>query len=441
MSKDTRPTAPSFLLPEQLRVGIYVMLDLPWYKHNFPLGSFKIHTPEQLREVLDLGLPRYRYDPERSDALPDAAPAATKDGAMPPPVGAEPAAEPAGIDDPAQLAKRQRMQILAQRAKQIGQVEKAFAKAAKVMKNLHKNLLSRPKEALEEMGGLVGEMVTVFLESTDVTLHVMGEKAGGEEVYHHSLNVTILAMMLAKDLGFTSEAARQLGIGAMVHDIGLTEIPSQVLMKSPDEYSHAERELRAMHVGYGVNIGRRIGLSPEALAVIAQHHELSDGSGYPNALREAQMTPAARVVSLVNCYDNLCNPVNIAKALTPHEALSLIFAQRRNNFEARAVQLMIHSLGVYPPGSIVQLSNKSLAAVFSINPKKPLRPWVLVYDPTVPKEQAIMLDLEQEPEITITKSIRPALLPPKVAAYLNPRKRVTYFFDGGAETASPPKVA
>lgn len=438
MNKDKQTDDKHYLQPEQLCVGLFVILDLPWFKHNFPLGSFKIHNPKQLSEVLALRLPKYRYDPERSDVPPKETTAAAKDAeALKPIEEAEPVPLPVVANDPESL----RALRLAERAKQIGQVEKSFVKAAKMMKNLNRNLLAQPKETMEEMGGLVGEMVTAFLGSTEATLHVMGEKAGGEDVYHHSLNVTILSMMLTKELGFTPQAAQQLGMGAMVHDIGLTEIPSQVLMKSPDEYSHAEHELRAMHVEYGVDIGRRIGLSPEALAIIGQHHEMVNGSGYPNALKEAEMTPAARVVSMVNFYDNLCNPVDINKAMTPHEALSFMFAQRRSNFEGRALQLMIRSLGVYPPGSIVQLSNKSLAAVFSINPKKPLRPWVLVYDQKVPKEKAIMLDLEQSPEITITKSIRPALLPPKVATYLNPRKRITYFFDGGPEAAAHPKNA
>jgi hypothetical protein len=142
------------------------------------------------------------------------------------------------------------------------------------------------------------------------------------------------------------------------------------------------------------------------------------------------MTEAARLVSLVNCYDNLCNPVNVKKALTPHQALSFIFAQRKTKFDTRALQLMIRSLGVYPPGSIVHLSNDMLATVTAVNPKKPLRPWILVYDEKIPKEEAIMLNLEDTPDITITKAIAPALLPPKAMAYLNPRRRVTYFFDG-----------
>ena len=111
-----------------------------------------------------------------------------------------------------------------------------------------------------------------------------------------------------------------------------------------------------------------------------------------------------------------------------------MFAQRSAKFEKRALQLMVKNLGVYPPGSIVQLSNEAIAAVISVNTGKPLRPWVLLYDAAVPKEEAVMLDLDTEPGLNITKALSPSLLPPEVHAYLNPRKNVSYFFD--AESAS-----
>ena len=107
----------------------------------------------------------------------------------------------------------------------------------------------------------------------------------------------------------------------------------------------------------------------------------------------------------------------------------MMFAQRRAKFEPRALQLMIRSLGVYPPGSIVKLSNDAIALVQSVNPAKPLRPWVLLYDATIPKEEALSIDLEQEPELNIIKAMRPIQLPAAVYDYLSPRKRVTYYFD------------
>jgi len=416
-----------FLSVDQLRLGIFVMIDLPWFKHNFTLNSFKIRNEDQLRELRSLKLPRYRYDPDRSDPLAIAALSAP---AAPSMVSAPVVPVDAIPESVAQLATRERIAAQVKRREQIANVERAFTKAVATMKNLNRNLLSRPKETLEDMGALVGQMIGAFLDSPEATLHVMGDKAGGEEVYYHSLNVTILAMMLAKDMGLDEASARDLGIGSMVHDVGLMDIPDRVLMKAPEEYNHAERTLRLQHVDYGTTIGAKLKLTPGAMAVIAQHHELADGSGYPRGTKGDRMTEAARLVSLVNFYDNLCNPVDIKRAMTPHQALSYMFAQKRSKFDAKALQLMIRSLGVYPPGSIVHLSNDALAMVTSVNPKKPLRPWIMVYDAKVPKEEAIMLDLEKETDINITKAISPALLPPKVAAYLNPRKRVTYFFDG-----------
>lgn len=432
MSTVSDESKSSFVSAEQLRVGLFVELDLPWFKHNFTLSSFKVRSDEQVRELRALALPRYWFDPQRSDPQAVAALAALAVvPSVPPPSQTAPATPSQSIETDAQRERHQRKAMLAKRQEQIANVERAFGKAIATMKNLNRNLLARPKETLEEMGALIGQMIDVFLDSPEATLHVMGDKAGGEEAYFHGLNITILAMMLAKDMGFDANAARDLGIGAMVHDIGLMDIPSRVLTKDPEEYTNAERSLRMMHVEYGCTLGAKLGLTPGAQAIIAQHHELVDGSGYPKALKGERMTEAARLVSLVNYYDNLCNPVNIKKAMTPHQALSFLFAQKRTKFDAKALQLMIRSLGVYPPGSIVHLSNDALAAVTSINPKKPLRPWVMVYDERVPKEEAIMLNLENEAAINITKSIAPALLPPKALAYLNPRKRVTYFFDGG----------
>lgn len=424
----------AFVEPHQLRPGLYVILDLPWFKHNFTLSQFKIRNDQQVRELCELRLERYRIDPTRSDPQ-----ALVGLGAMPAAKPAAPAvvATTASVESPEELARRQRREALAQRQQHIANVERAFSKAISSMKNLNRNLLSKPAETIAEMGGLVGQMVEAFLVCPEATLHVMGDKVGGEEVYFHSLNVSILAMMLAKDMGFDADNARDLGLGALLHDVGLMDIPDKVLTKDPDDYNNAERGLRQMHVEYGCTIGAKLGLPPSVMAIVAQHHEFIDGSGYPRRLQGAQMSEASRLVALVNYYDNLCNPVNVRKAMTPHQALSFIFAQRKTKFDAKALQLMIRSLGVYPPGSIVHLSNDMLATVTAVNPKKPLRPWVLVYDEKVPKDEATLLNLEEVSDINISKSIAPGLLPPKALAYLNPRKRVTYFFDGSNNT--PPQ--
>ena len=216
-------------------------------------------------------------------------------------------------------------------------------------------------------------------------------------------------------------------------------MPDRVLKKRPDEYTKPERDLRAMHCEFGLRIGKQLGLSPEVLAIIFQHHEMADGTGYPTGARLDKIAFAARVVALVNFYDNLCNPADLAQALTPHEALSFMFGQRRAKFDAVILQQMIRCLGVYPPGSIVVLSNEAIGLVMSVNPTKPLRPWVMVYDADVPKTEAILLNLDQETDIIIAKALRPGLLPPAVYAYLSPRQRVTYYFDSNAQAGQGPE--
>lgn len=417
-----------FVAPDQLCVGLYVHIDLPWFSHPFSFNSFKIRSAEQIATLRGLGVKQFRIDPVRSDVQP--APARAEQPTAAPASPAIPAA--AEPPDPATAARLERARQLQARKEKQAQIEKAFSKAGSIMRNVNRSLMANPRECLHEVGALVDQMVHAFLDEPEITLHVMGEKAGGEEIYFHGLNVAVLSMMLAGDLGLSAEDTRLLGLGALFHDIGLMDVPDKILKKNPDELNNAERELRKLHPEYGVRIAQKVGLPEAVQAIIWQHHELADGTGYPKGIKGDAIHPLARIVSLVNHYDNLCNPLDLTRALTPHEALSMMFSQRRAKFEARSLQLMIRSLGVYPPGSIVKLSNDLYALVQSVNPAKPLRPCVLVHDPAVPRDEAITIDLEKETEINIIKAVRPIQIPVAVYNYLSPRKRVTYYFDAGS---------
>jgi hypothetical protein len=133
----------------------------------------------------------------------------------------------------------------------------------------------------------------------------------------------------------------------------------------------------------------------------------------------------------------LCNPASIALALTPHEALSMMFAKHRARFDPKLLQIFIRCLGVYPPGTIVQLSNNMTGMVTTVNTAKPMRPMLVIYDAGVPRNEAIMVDMEREPDLQIVNAIRPAQVPPEIYAYLSPRKRVSYYFDGQSKTPEP----
>ena len=162
-----------------------------------------------------------------------------------------------------------------------------------------------------------------------------------------------------------------------------------------------------------------------------------DGSGFPRKLKGDAINLLGRIVAIANHYDELCNPLNIANALTPHEALANMFAKLRTKFDPRLLQVFVRCLGVYPPGTIVQLSNGVIGMVATINTAKPMKPMLVVYDAQIPKEEAILVDMESEVDVNIAKAIRPAQLSREIYNYLSPRKQVSYYFDAGTPVKDP----
>jgi putative nucleotidyltransferase with HDIG domain len=422
---------------DQLQVGVYVYLDVGWMAHPFSFNNFKIRDEEQLKTIRQLGLKEVRWDPLRSDLKPLTREAASVAVPVEPatPVAVEVVSPPGVLqvlaESPEAANKFARVDVLAEHREKIAKVEHAFANAANVVRRIGKSLSAEPEKTIAEAGQLVGDIVDVLMHTPDLAIQVMADKPGAEDVYFHSLNVSVLAMIVARELNWPEEAVRQVGIGALFHDIGLSEVPGKIL-NNPGSLSKAEREFREMHCLYGLDIGKRAGLAPTALNIIYQHHECFDGSGYPRKLKGEAIDPLARLVALVNAYDNLCNPANVAQALTPHEALSLMFSKNRARFDPRLLQVFIRFLGVYPPGTVVGLSNESLGLVIRINTARALKPTVILYDAEIPKSEAIILDLGDRSDINISRAIRPAQLPPAVFDYLSPRRRVSYYFDDAA---------
>jgi putative nucleotidyltransferase with HDIG domain len=412
----------------RLRPGIFIHLDIGWMSHPFTLNSFLIKSPDQIATLKALGLAKVRYSPEKSTVLPLG-------------VSAAPATSPATPPEPspevkAQIEAKQR-RIVANRElrEQVSAGERAFLKAAGVIRDIHHYLHSDPRRAMQGAADLIAQTVSALASRRDISLLLMGDSPAGEENYYHSLNVSLLGMMLGKAMGMPDEYIQTIGMGGLLHDIGKAEIPTQITLKK-DPLNHAEEELFKTHVRRGVVIGEHMGLSPQILQVIAEHHELLDGSGYPQQLTSNKIPISPRIVCLVNTYDELCNPLDVKKALTPYEALSFLFAKQSKKFDPVGLQKLIQMLGAYPPGTIVQLSNDTVGMVMSLNPANSTRPNVMIYDSSVPKEEAMSIDLAAEPDLSIKRALRPAMLPRQIHEYLSPRRRVTYYFDAKGNMVS-----
>ncbi len=402
-----------------LRIGMFVHLNVGWMSHPFPLSSFKLTSNEQIETIRSLGLSRLTWSPERSDVeqpVVETAAAGMQDGQA----AADEAPKPLDATQLARLALSAQMEIAAR-------CERQFTEACRDLRRANDKVLTDPAQANADAQQLARAILDKMLVEGEPCLRVLGEMSSDRHAAH-SLNVTVVSLMLGRQLAVPASVLMELGVGALMHDVGKIALPDRVRLARED-FNSGEAALYRDHVAQGLILGRRMGLSADAQLVIAQHHELADGSGFPSALMLPRMSLPARIVALVNRYDNLCNAASPAQSITPHEALSRLFAQCRSKFDETLLSGFIKMMGIYPPGSVVQLSDDRFAMVMTVNAAHPLKPRVLVYDPAVATEDAIHLDLEQTPQLGIRRSLKPVQLPTRAVDYLKPRQRISYFFD------------
>ena len=400
---------------DRLQVGNYVSLPLGWREHPFLFSSFKLKSEEEIELIRRLGLKLVTIIPDKSDAPPK-----PLDQVQPAPDGAD---DLVGRQQEMQQEKARRIEQLQRYRRDLQQCEKHFQQSLAQVRNLMGKIQSRPLNAINEAQELINAMTEQLLSVDEMVLHLVSGSEDGNSLQFHSLNVSVLSMLLARECKLPAEAIRQVGMGALFHDIGKLKIPSQILRKT-SPLTKPEQNLMAQHPRYGLELLSLASGFPEpAKRIVQYHHEYLDGSG-PQGLRGDQLDPLTQIVSLINEYDNLCH----LQAKVPYSALSGLYKQRKAQFNPEYLSMLIRLMGIYPPGSVVQLSNGQVGLVMSVNASRLLYPSVLVYDPRIPRQEAVIIDLQQA-ELSIAKVIHPKRLPPAVFEYLNPRTRISYYFE------------
>ena len=166
--------------------------------------------------------------------------------------------------------------------------------------------------------------------------------------------------MLGRQAGCPRSALAS-GIAALLHEIGSLD---QLVDLRNSARTRIEEAIYQSHCRVGYEAAQRSGrLSPAVLDAILHHHERIDGSGYPDRLVDKEIQVAARVVAIANRFDNLANPIDPRRALSPSEALATMWSKEKAAFDTVLLQLFVRAMGVYPPGSIVQLSDGRVGAV------------------------------------------------------------------------------
>ena len=408
------------IVPSQLVVGLFVWLDLKWSEHPFLSNRMLIKTADDIAIMQSLQLAGRLYCfPDKSEVPLPSPPSESAQGkplvrATAPPV----------VPKQLQEQKKARTDLFLRQKVAAAAADRAWDVAARSTRDVLLTLAAAPKPAGSKLKALSSETAATVAEAKQVLPHLLGHKSGGGQQFH-AINTMTLSLLLGKRVGLSQQALTDLAMAALVHDSGKAEVPARILtLAKRNKY---EENLYRQHLQVSLRYATESGMfSPEALEILADHHEAMDGSGWPSGKKD--MGLGARILALVDRYDRLCTPEAVDVApLVPMEALSTLLRRESSKFDPALLGFLIKLLGIYPPGTLVQLSDGSLGQVVAPGADS-LKPKVLLYNPLTSKDDAPVLALATEPELKIVSAVRPSTLASDVMAWLNPQQRLSYYF-------------
>jgi HD-GYP domain-containing protein (c-di-GMP phosphodiesterase class II) len=436
--------------PDQLRIGMHIVLNCSWFKHPFPLKSFRLDSHDQIKTILGLNLQSVTVDLKKSDptailGIDDPfsaeAPARTDSSASISYSGREHPSQAPLIDERESPGTPRCPQSPSPPSTEqygcvLKQVKLTFQQAIRDSSLMMQQICSGSKEGLKAAEQMVHSLSQLLQEdhNSSAIISMLNTEEVDDTSALHALNVCTLSMMVGRQFQLPTDQIKALGVGGLFHDMGESRIPAVVLQHRGQLTADQQRQIEE-HPRRGAKIASRIpGFPPEALEIVWEHHERLDGSGYPLKLKTERISPLSQIVMAVDEYDDLINPRRPVPALSPTKALSELYVKRRGLLSHDVIVALVQTLSVYPPGSIVQLSDGEVGLVLSTNFTQRMRPLVLVHDPTVSRETPRIVNLMENPTISIDQLVERHDIRPEVADYLSLKNWIGYFIHAAAQT-------
>lgn len=231
----------------------------------------------------------------------------------------------------------------------------------------------------------------------------------------HSINVTMLSMLFAYKMGYDLEDLREVGLGAMLHDMGKINTPDHLIWKQ-DGVDDYERTTIAEHPTFGAHwLGNANMLTERVLEIIKGHHEDYSGNGYPDGVSDRELKQTTRIVSLCNYYDYLSSTVPEKPGLAPRAACFSISKQSNKKFHPKLVSHFLSKMGpilmngpLYQKTALVLLDTKEVAAIMKIDDYGDTHPEILVLTNSAGKKlpRPVPVNLKKDSSRKIVKIIK-----------------------------------
>ncbi|MCH1640175.1 HD-GYP domain-containing protein [Paenibacillus timonensis] len=259
------------------------------------------------------------------------------------------------------------------RRRALGEIRTNFRKwAAPNVKNVSYPYLGKT------FSGLIESILDDLSARDDAMIMMMNMNSMDHYLYRHSLNVCVYTLLLGQLHGYTKDELTVLGLGALLHDIGKTKLPLELLTK-PSRLTDEEFEMIKRHPDFGFKMLKDEPGIPLLSAHCAyQHHEKIDGSGYPRGIRGNEIHEYARWIAITDAYDAMTTHRSYRKAMLPHQALEVLYTGCGHWYEKPKLELFRDRVAIYPIGMTVRLSTGETGVVSRIHGHMPQRPVVRV---------------------------------------------------------------
>jgi len=256
----------------------------------------------------------------------------------------------------------------------------------------------------ESIKSAVSNIINDLLYSYDVVNNLADIMGYDEYTFQHSVNTTVLALILGLGKGYTHAKLLELGMGVLMHDIGKVNLPKEILNK-PGNLSTEEFAEVKKHPSLGFDVIRKNqDFSINSAHVALQHHERWTGGGYPRGLKGKEIHEFGRITAVADVYDALISKRPYRQAQEPYQAYEYIHSQAGHHFDPDIVRIFTKRVAVYPLGTGVRLSNGWRGNVIRQNKDKPDRPVIrVIYEGEEPLEQPIDIDLARTLNLMIEK--------------------------------------
>lgn len=353
----------------QLQPGMFIHdLNCGWMEHPFVHNQFKIDTPEQITAIVAHGLREVYIDTAKGRDAADAR----------------------SVREIKKQLDAKLVEIAADKPvppirypvdEEMVKARKAYGAANRIIGGTLLDIrFGKPIET-GPAAQAVEQMTDSIFRNKDAMLSLTRLHGKDDYTFRHSVSVCALMLSFARALKLDRETIRAIGVGALLHDVGKMKIPDRIL-KKPGKLSNREFAIMKNHAIYGrVLLEDTPGMTQAGIDVAAQHHERSDGSGYPLGLKHDGISVYGKMAAIVDVYDAITTDNCYHQGLETPAALCKLLEWSKFHFDEKLVHAFVRAVGVYPVGTLVKLESELLGIVYEQHEKNLLTPKIRVcYD-------------------------------------------------------------